>query len=326
MGHTHMWFRTKPTHKTPLEKLAEYRPHPSLNWHKPDWVFSPPPSPSESVPTSPLEEADVPWMAFEDELTSFEETQHSSVVHPDERSPEAILGELQKEIMMEVMDTGMLECSTTSEETTTPEATSITLGPMLLQDSAEATLIPVWAAPIKTWTRRVKQKAAEAKGNPAKRAKRMPPAEEVSFTATTERPVAEPAAVAKEVLAAQRAAFHKLRLRCAFMGGADAFTSALSSNSDNDATVNAGCQSDCVGKGKTVVMQRVKDIKQRVVRPRKSKKSLVQLIQKGSPRTPRCKAATPRRQMRRARHGVPSGLCALAVTGCPSSTSGLCAS
>merc|ERR1711977_491631 len=204
MGHTHMWFRTKPTHKTPLEKLAEYRPHPSLNWHKPDWVFSPPPSPSESVPTSPLEEADVPWMAFEDELTSFEETQHSSVVHPDERSPEAILGELQKEIMMEVMDAGMLECSTTSEETTTPE----------------------WAAPIKTWTRRVKQKAAEAKGNPAKRAKRMPPAEEVSFTATAERPVAEPAAVAKEVLAAQRnrfhaqrAAFHKLRLRCAFMGG-----------------------------------------------------------------------------------------------------------
>merc|ERR1712093_897984 len=269
---THMWFRTKPTHKTPLEKLAEYRPHPSLNWHKPDWVFSPPPSPSESVPTSPLEEADVPWMAFEDELTSFEETQHSSVVHPDERSPEAILGELQKEIMMEVMDAGMLEeCSTTSEETTiqTPEATSST---------------PVWAAPIKTWTRRVKQKAAEAKGNPAKRAKRMPPAEEVSFTAPAERPVAEPAAVAKEVLAAQRAAFHKLRLRCAFMGGADAFTSALSSNSDNDATVNAGCQSDCVGKGKTVVMQRVKDIKQRVVRPRKSKKSLVQLIQKGSPR------------------------------------------
>merc|ERR1712093_582022 len=311
---THMWFRTKPTHKTPLEKLAEYRPHPSLNWHKPDWVFSPPPSPSESVPTSPLEEADVPWMAFEDKLTSFEETQHSSVVHPDERSPEAILGELQKEIMMEVMDAGMLEeCSTTSEETTiqTPEATSST---------------PVWAAPIKTWTRRVKQKAAEAKGNPAKRAKRMPPAEEVSFTATAERPVAEPAAVAKEVLAAQRAAFHKLRLRCAFMGGADAFTSALSSNSDNDATVNAGCQSDCVGKGKTVVMQRVKDIKQRVVRPRKSRKSLVQLIQKGSPRTPRCKAATPRRQMRRARHGVPSGLCALAVTGCPSSTSGLCAS
>merc|ERR1712093_320644 len=309
----HMWFRTKPTHKTPLEKLAEYRPHPSLNWHKPDWVFSPPPSPSESVPTSPLEEADVPWMAFEDELTSFEETQHSSVVHPDERSPEAILGELQKEIMMEVMDAGMLECSTTSEETTiqTPEATSST---------------PVWAAPIKTWTRRVKQKAAEAKGNPAKRAKRMPPAEEVSFTATAERPVADPAAVAKEVLTAQRAAFHKLRLRCAFMGGADAFTSALSSNSDNDATVNAGCQSDCVGKGKTVVMQRVKDIKQRVVRPRKSKKSLVQLIQKGSPRTPRCKATTPRRQMRRARHGVPSGLCALAVTGCPSSTSGLCAS
>merc|ERR1712093_452033 len=305
----HMWFRTKPTHKTPLEKLAEYRPHPSLNWHKPDWVFSPPPSPSESVPTSPLEEADVPWMAFEDELTSFEETQHSSVVHPDERSPEAILGELQKEIMMEVMDAGMLECSTTSEETTTPEATSCT---------------PVWAAPIKTWTRRVKQKAAEAKGNPAKRAKRMPPAEEVSFKATAERPVAEPAAVAKEVLAAQRAAFHKLRLRCAFMGGADAFTSALSSNSDNDATVNAGYQSDCVGKGTTVVMQRVKDIKQRVVRPRKSKKSLVQLIQKGSPRTPRCKAATPRRQMRRARHGVPSGLCALAVTGCPSSTSGLC--
>merc|ERR1712093_503238 len=287
----HMWFRTKPTHKTPLEKLAEYRPHPSLNWHKPDWVFSPPPSPSESVPTSPLEEADVPWMAFEDELTSFEETQHSSVVHPDERSPEAILGELQKEIMMEVMDTGMLECSTTSEETTTPQATSITLGPMLLQDSAEATLIPVWAAPIKTWTRRMKQKAAEAKGNPAKRAKRMPPAEEVSFTATAERPVAEPAAVAKEVLAAQRnrfhaqrAAFHKLRLRCAFMGGADAFTSALSSNSDNDATVNAGCQSDCVGNQRetvrTVVMPTVKDIKQRVLRPRKSKKSLVQLIQK----------------------------------------------
>merc|ERR1712072_1650344 len=122
---------------------------------------------------------------------------------------------------MEVMDTGMLECSTTSEETTTPEATSITLGPMLLQDSAEATLIPVWAAPIKTWTRRVKQKAAEAKGNPAKRAKRMPPAEEVSFTATAERPVAEPAAVAKEVLAAQRNRFHKLRLRCAFMGGAE---------------------------------------------------------------------------------------------------------
>merc|ERR1711970_1675730 len=66
MGKTthHMWFR-KPKRLTELEKLANYRPHPSLNWQNPDWVFSP--RSCSSSPLSSYEESNVSWTTLEEE-------------------------------------------------------------------------------------------------------------------------------------------------------------------------------------------------------------------------------------------------------------------
>merc|ERR1719487_2090902 len=131
----------------------EYKPHKSLDWRNPDWVLSPRCSP----PTSPLAYDEVPWMVFEDEVV----LRHASSIEENVAvRPEAeILGALQTEILTEIADTRMHE-----EECTSTNPAAI---------QQEASTPPLWAEPLRTWTRRMKAKAQTgAEGNPTKKAKK----------------------------------------------------------------------------------------------------------------------------------------------------------
>merc|ERR1711970_158675 len=147
MGKTthHMWFR-KPKRLTELEKLANYRPHPSLNWQNPDWVFSP--RSCSSSPLSSCEESNVSWTTLEEE----------------DRDDQNIRPVTIKDGIMD--DAHMhQECSSVpaTEEPPTNQTTTETA----------TTQNPLWVAPMLAWTKRMKLRAAEANdANSAKKAKR----------------------------------------------------------------------------------------------------------------------------------------------------------
>merc|ERR1712022_15600 len=171
----------------------QYTPHISLNYAYSwpfggvDWVFSP----TSSEPSSPIryeEDSRVGWTSFtdnEERLSAVGREEHSH--QGSQQSVETVLGGLQAEVVMTVMDAEREQPVLRSalkmdvvervwRASRHPDGSSGM--PVMCAAAATTTELtssstPAWAAPMLAWTRRLKKKAAQADDRPAKKAKTL---------------------------------------------------------------------------------------------------------------------------------------------------------
>jgi len=190
MGPQHMPLLSVSTSKA---QPNQYTPHISLNYAYSwpfggvDWVFSP--TSSEPSPIRFEEDSRVGWSSFtdnEERLSAVGREEHSH--QGSQQSVETVLGGLQAEVMMTVMDAEREQPVLRSalkmdvvervwRASRNPDGSS---GMRVMCEAAAATTTeltssstPAWAAPMLAWTRRLKKKAAQADDRPAKKAKTL---------------------------------------------------------------------------------------------------------------------------------------------------------
>jgi len=174
-----------------------------------DWVFSP----TSSQPDSPIrfeEDSRVGWTSFTDDEDRLSDStvpfreEHS---HQDsQRSVETILGGLQAEVVMTVMDAereqgchqqpvkrSALKMEVierawkAGRDQDGSSGTRVMCGAAATTSELTSSNTPVWAAPMLAWSRRLKKKAAQAAPDrPAKKAKTLK--REITLHATTTNP------------------------------------------------------------------------------------------------------------------------------------------